>query len=121
MADTPQQLVSNATGFASIPAGFQMSALLYLTAIRAGVTDVPTILAGAKCIDCQIPAGLQMAAVLYLLGVIADGGSGGGSGTGVTCGTADPVAAPTGTCGLFVRLDTSSLFYWDGAAWIKML
>jgi len=58
----------------------------------------------------------KQSAILYLLDRIASGGSSGGS--AVTCGAADPVAAPSGYCGIYVNTTTSAIFYWDGAAWV---
>jgi hypothetical protein len=45
-------------------------------------------------------------------------GVGGG---GVTCGAADPVAAPTGTCGLYFKTSNGTLWAWTGAAWLELI
>lgn len=44
---------------------------------------------------------------------------GGGSGAGITCGAAVPVAAPSGTCGFYIRQQgvNTALYAWDGAVW----
>lgn len=79
--------------------------------------DVPTLLEAAKCFECQIPLGMVGYIELYLLCQLASGQAGGGGGGGVTCGTSDPVAAPTGTCALYYRTDNGSLWMWNGSAW----
>jgi hypothetical protein len=57
--------------------------------------------------------------------LVTGGGTGGG---GATCGSGAPVAAPSGTCGLYYDNDSGSptaggLWFWDngGSAWVKML
>jgi hypothetical protein len=112
---TPQEIVDGAVCFDCIPAGFRDTAALYLLAEIAGVTDPATIVENAKCFDC-IPAGFRQTAIVYLLDQIAGGGGAGGS--GVTCGTSDPVAAPSGSCGIHYRTDTGALFIWDGSQWV---
>ena len=78
------------------------------------VPDANTLMEEASCLKCAIqPGDLPY----LLLGQIASGG-GGGSGGGVTCGSGVPVAAPSGSCGLYYDTDTAIIYQWDGAAWV---
>jgi hypothetical protein len=77
--------------------------------------DVNTLMESAKCFDCLSEFQLAMLQAQLLCEIQAGGGTGGGS--GVTCGVVNPVAAPTGTCGIYYRTDTGSIWLWDGAAW----
>ncbi len=79
--------------------------------------DSASLVEAAKCYECQIPYGMMPAIEIYLLCFIAQNGTGAGGGGGITCGTVDPVAAPTGTCAIYYRKDTAKFWYWDGAAW----
>lgn len=81
-------------------------------------TSVNTLLEAVKCYTCLSP-GIWMLLELALLQQIANGGGAGGG--GVTCGAADPVAAPSGTCGMYFRTDTQTLWAWDGAAWVELI
>lgn len=114
MAATPQDIATDARCFQCIPPGMQLQALVYLYAQIAGVTDPQTIIEGARCFSC-IPPGMLLQALVYLAAQIA---SGGGTGGAVTCGVADPVAAPSGSCGVFYRTDTGAVWIWDGANWV---
>lgn len=111
-AQTPQEIATNARCFQCIPEGMQLQALVYLFAQIAGVTDPQTIINGARCYSC-IPPGMLLQALVYLVAQAAGGGSIGG----ITCGTVDPVAPPTGSCGIYIRTDTGAIWIWDGAAW----
>ncbi len=113
-AQSPQEIAESAKCFSCIPAGAQLQALVYLFGQIAGVTDPATIIEGAKCFSC-LPQGILLQALVYLAGQIASGGSVGGG--GVTCSTADPVAAPSGSCAIHYRTDTGAIWIWDGAAW----
>lgn len=110
---TPSEIAGGATCFRCVPD--QQSAILYLLATLAGVTDPSTIAANATCFRC-VPD--FESAMLYLLDVIATNGTGGGGTGSVLCGAVAPVAAPTGTCALYYDTVTTALYYWDGAAWV---
>ena len=115
MADTPQQVASAAVCYDCIPAGYRESVMIYLLAQIASNTMTPTELAAAAvCYDC-IPAGYRLSVIIYLLAQISAGGGAGGG--GVTCGATDPVAAPSGSCGVYYNNVSGAFFIWDGAAW----
>lgn len=92
-----------------------------LCAIIDGQTmacDVQTLVDAAKCIENCVPAGMMASVEIYLLCQIANSGiGGGGSSSGVTCGTVDPSAGPSGSCALYYRKDTGRVWVWDGSAW----
>lgn len=73
----------------------------------------------ANCLMCAVPPGMLPYLMITALRNIAGGGGGIG---GVTCGSGDPVAAPSGSCGLYVDTDAPpSLWAWDGAAWQQLI
>jgi hypothetical protein len=110
---TPQEIATGAACFSCIPD--KLAALLYLLATNAGMTDPQAIATASACYSC-IPD--KLAAILYLL----DGGGGGGGGGGESlCGAVDPVAAPSGTCGLYFNTVAQSFWAWDGANWIQLI
>ncbi len=80
-------------------------------------TSANTLLEATKCYKCLGEAEWRMIE-LGLLQQIVDGGGGGGGGSGVTCGNGVPVAAPTGSCGLYYDKLTNIIYQWDGAAWV---
>jgi len=81
-------------------------------------TSVNALLEDAKCYACLSP-GIWMLLELALLQQIVNNGGGGGGGVGsVLCGTVDPTTAPTGTCAIYYRTDTGTIFVWNGAAWL---
>jgi hypothetical protein len=100
--------------------------LALLCAIANGTTmdcSSQNLVNQANCLMCQIPSGMVDAIEIYLLCQIASsgGGGGGGGGAGVTCGAVDPVAAPSGTCGLYYRTDNGGVWIWTGAAWLQVI
>jgi hypothetical protein len=122
----PQTLVNDARCFQQCDVGAMFDAIeiVLLCAIRDGgasmACDPQTLMNQANCILCTVPVGMFAAIKISLLCQIATGTGGGGLG-GVTCGTTDPVAAPTGTCALYYRTDNGSLWKWNGAAWGALL
>lgn len=72
----------------------------------------------ANCLICLVPPGMLPYLMIQAIRGISGGG---GSGGGVTCSTADPVAAPSGSCALHYRTDNGSLWKWNGAAWQALL
>jgi hypothetical protein len=108
---TPQDIATGAACYACIPD--KLAALLYILATNAGMTP-QEIATGSACYSC-IPD--KLAAVLYLLD---SGGSGGGGGS-ATCGLVDPVAAPTGDCGLYYNTVDQSFWAWSGSAWVELI
>jgi len=82
-------------------------------------TSTNALLEAAKCYQCLSP-GMWQLLELALLQQIVDAGSTGGG--GVTCGSGDPGAAPSGACGLYVDTDAPpSLWAWDGSAWQQLI
>lgn len=124
MADTsPNALVAAANCYACalgdkdlIKLGLLKDILLALDPMAD--TSPNALVAAAKCYACA--PGFYPLFELGLLLLIANSISGGGA-SGVTCGTADPVAAPSGTCGLYYRTDNGSLWKWNGAAWEEII
>lgn len=104
------------------PPGLQMYLVLAALIDVANGDPVPDTTQGliteADCLLCMVPPGLvpylMVQAIRGISGAVISGG-------GVSCSTADPVAAPTGTCGLHYRTDDGSLWKWNGAAWGQLL
>lgn len=114
---TPAELMEDARCIdICIPDGMKLAVLIKVFAENAGMSaDPATLMAESRCIANCIPAGMQLSVLVYLANQILENG-GGGSG-GFTCSAADPVAAPSGSCGYHINTATGSSFYWDGAAW----
>lgn len=94
-----------------------------LNAIANGET-VPTaaqdLITAAKCYIACIPEGALGAIEVYLLTQIANGGGGAG-GSGITCSELDPVAAPTGSCGMHINIVDETLWFWNGTTWVALI
>lgn len=122
--DPTQFLEAAKCSFQCIPPGMIWYAVLAALSDVANGDPVPTdtneIIDEARCLSQCIPAGFLPYAILAAVSGISTGGGGGGSGS-VLCGAADPVAAPTGTCGLYYRTDNGSLWKWNGAAWEALI
>ena len=96
--------------------GAKRAVLIYLFSQIAEVDMTATeLLEASRCLDCGIPDGAKMGVLIYLATQIS-GGGGGGTG-GVTCGTSDPVAAPTNNCTVFYRTDIVRVLAWNGSVW----
>ncbi len=105
-----------------LPPGLEMYAILaaLIDVANGGtVPDAQTLASEANCLLCYLTPGMVPYAILQAIRGISSGG--GGSSGGVTCGTTNPVAAPTGTCALYYRTDDGSLWKWNGAAWGQLL
>lgn len=76
--------------------------------------DVKSLTAAATCFLCADARVLQ-AIQTQLLCNIADSISG-GTGSGVACGNANPVADPGVACQLYVNVLDGTLWNWDDAA-----
>ena len=83
-------------------------------------TSTTALLEAAKCYACLSP-GIWQLLELALLQQIVDAGGGGAGGGAVTCGVVDPVAAPSGSCALYVNTVAQSLWYWDGVSWTALI
>jgi hypothetical protein len=119
----PQTYIDQAQDWCCVPQGDMMYAILAaLIDVGNGdavPTDVNELMAEVACLKCAIQPG---DVGLLILGAVSNitGGGGGGTG-GVTCSTADPVAAPTNSCTLHYRTDNGALFAWNGSAWITLI
>ena len=76
------------------------------------------LMADIACLKCAIQGGDVPLMILGAVSAIAGGGSGG---SGVTCGVGDPVAAPSGSCGLYYDTTNGDLWKWNGAAWVEII
>lgn len=129
-AIAPQTLFAEAKCYACFGpvSEVQMLKLAYLRRILLAsdplaATDPQSLLEYGKCFPCFSTASLadiMELAILDQIAQAASGGGGGGAGS-FDCGVVNPVAAPTGACGLYVNTATSSLFYWTGSIWFPLL
>ena len=81
-------------------------------------TDINELMEQISCLKCAIQPG---DVGLLILGAVSNITGGGGGGGGVTCGAVDPVAAPSGSCALYVNTVAQSLWYWDGVSWTALI
>lgn len=99
------------------PPGLQWYLVLAALIDLANGDPVPTTTQGliseADCLLCLVPPGLVPYLMVQALRDISSGGGG-----AVTCGSGAPVAAPSGTCGLYYDNDTGIIYQWNGAAWV---
>lgn len=79
-------------------------------------TDPQTLLDQASCYSCFATSQytLELMELALLAQIVAAGGGGGGA---VSCGAADPVAAPSGTCGVYVNTTSGQIFWFYSGAW----
>ena len=98
------------------------TAILCRIAINYGAMatcDPQTLVESAACFACLSPFQLQIIQTQLLCEILnSAAGSGGG---GVLCGVLNPVAAPTGTCALYYRIDNGSLWMWNGVTWVPLI
>jgi len=80
--------------------------------------NVQTLLAAAKCFECLSPHEQTLVQLQLLCDLEAATTGGVGS---VTCGVVDPTTAPVGTCALYYRTDTGSVWLWNGSAWNQII
>lgn len=124
VACNPADLMEAARCFVCLsPTQAQVIRIRLLCAIVNGEViscDANSLMAAANCIQCLAPGQLQ-AIEIYLLCQIATSGAGGGGSSGVTCGVVDPVAAPTGSCGVYYRTDNGAVWVWKGAVWLQVI
>lgn len=97
---------------------YMVAAALIDVANGNEVPDAETLANEASCLLCQVSPGMLPYVMIAAIRGISTAVTGGGS---VTCGAADPVAAPTGSCGLYFRTDTGGLWAWNGAAWVALI
>ena len=117
----PQEAVDAAQPWCCIPQGdLWYGVLAALTAVGNG-DPMPTaqeLMDDIACLKCSIQSG---DVPLLIIGAVSSITAGGGGTGGVTCGAADPVAAPANACTLYYRTDNGSLWKWNGAAWEALL
>lgn len=82
--------------------------------------DPVVLMEQANCLMCLTPGQLDVVETSLLCQIMSSGGGGGGGG-GATCGTTDPVAAPTGSCGIYYRTDNGALWAWTGSVWLQLI
>lgn len=115
----PADLTTAAKCFTCVPRSMQKPVELYLLAVAAGLgTDyaaVQAMVTAAKCMTC-VPRSMWEQVELYLLCLAAGGGGASGE-SGVTSGSGAPVAAPSGTCGLYIDTDNGLLYTYYLGAW----
>jgi hypothetical protein len=78
------------------------------------VPDAQTLISEIGCLECVISPGMIPYAILQALRGISTGGGVGGS---VACGAGAPVAAPSGTCALYIDTNTGALYSYYSGAW----
>jgi hypothetical protein len=123
MACNPQDLLDAARCFVCLsPTQAQVIRIRLLCAIATSTPmaacDPNTLLEAANCLMCLSPGQLQAIEISLLCQIASGAGTGGG---GATCGIVDPVAAPTGSCGLYYRTDNGAFWAWTGAAWLQLI
>ncbi len=114
----PQAAIDAAQPWCCVPQGDLWFAVLAALIDVGNGDPVPStndLLAQVACLKCAVQSGDLP---LLILGAVAGITGGGGSGGGVTCGNGVPVAAPTGSCGLYYDKLTNIIYQWDGAAWV---
>jgi hypothetical protein len=137
MATDAQSLLAQAACYECFTANPYMAQLAQLALLRQIVlnqnamaaVDAQSLLDQSKCYSCYAsnPYMLKLMELALLAQVVANGstgGGGGGSGSGsVLCGAANPVAAPTTSCGVYVKQNgaLSGIWVWDGAAWRQLI
>lgn len=109
--ETPQEISDNAKCFQCVPD--QASALLYLLAKLAGVTDPATIAANSVCYAC-VPD--KLSALLYLADVIASNAA--AAEGQVTCGDGAPTTAPTHACAIYYDTANNAEYIYVSGVWV---
>ncbi len=81
------------------------------------------LISEANCLLCLVSPGMVPYLMIAALREISSGGGAGG-GSGVTCGIGDPVAAPIGTCGVYIDNTNPAapeVWVWNGVAWVAVI
>ncbi len=112
----PQEVVDAAQPWCCIPEGDLWYAVLGALIVTGNGDPMPTaseLMAQIACLKC----GIQPGDVPFLiLGAIANGGGGGGS-SATSCGVGPPVAAPSGTCALYIDINDGTLYEYYSGSW----
>ena len=72
------------------------------------------LISESNCLLCLVSPGMLPYLMITALRQISSGGGGSG---GVTCGVGAPVAAPSGTCALYIDTSTGALYHYYSGAW----
>lgn len=125
-----QSLMSEAQCFVCTPSG--QSTILELVLLCKIVKaldpmancDVQSLLSEAQCFACLNPQQWEILKLQLLCNMADTIISGGGLG-GMSCGPADPVAAPSDPtkCSIYANTTNDSLWYWNNAtaAWVPLI
>lgn len=122
-AEEVQELIDDVPcDLCNAPPGLAMYMVAAALIDLANGEDVPVttqeLITEANCLLCLVSPGLLPYVMITAIRQISSGGGGTG---GVTCSTADPVAAPTNACTLHYRTDTGGLWMWNGSAWVALI
>lgn len=118
-----QTLIAEANCWTCVSPGLQQLGILSLLcrigkALDPDMSCSPSsLLADAACFSCLSPGMLRLIE-LQLLCNISNSISGGMTTDAVSCGHGVPVAAPTATCAIYIDLDSTAIYYWDGGNWV---
>lgn len=90
-----------------------LAALLYVQCTANGMNCTPaSLVAASECLKCSMTEKQLLAALVYIQ-CTTNGGGGGGT----SCGAGAPVAAPTGTCALYIDTDTGTIYAYYNGVW----
>ena len=122
-ADQVQSLINDVPcDLCNAPQGLELYLVLAAMIDLANGDPVPETTQGlideANCLLCLVSPGLVPYLMIAALREISSGGGGGG---GATCGVVNPVATPSGSCGLYINTVAQSLWYWSGSAWVALI
>lgn len=112
----PQEAVDAAQPWCCIPQGdLWYGVLAALIAVGNGdpMPDAQELMDDIACLKCAIQSGDVPLLILGAVSSIASGGSG----SSTPCGSGPPVAAPSGTCGLYIDTDDGTLYEYYNGAW----
>lgn len=120
MATDPNTLLEAAKCYECAPPGewqlFKLGLLQQILLAQNPVADTSpnALLEAAKCYACMPPGFWQLFELALLQQIASNGGTGGSS---TLCGSGAPVAAPSGTCALYIDTNDGALYEFYGGAW----
>jgi len=113
----PQAAIDAAQPWCCVPTGDLWYAVLAALIDVGEGNPVPAtneLLTQVACLKCAVQSGDLP---LLLLGAVSGITGGGSGGSGVTCGSGPPVAAPSGTCGIYIDTDDGTTYKYYLGAW----
>ena len=114
----PQPVIDAAQPWCCVPQGdLWLAVLAALIDVGNGdpvPTDVNELMEQVACLKCAVQPG---DVPLLILGAVSNITGGGGGGSATLCGSGPPVAAPTGTCALYIDTDDGTLYEYYSGAW----